>query len=101
MKIKITAEPSVLHGFPLNDPDDGQGYTLRFDGGKSYEVDANLGGYFRAQGWAEVADEDDELSEPFNLREATDEDAERHEREVLDPARERSTVQTVRYIGTG
>lgn len=97
--MKITATQRFLD--PV-DPDDGSpSYTLEYTEGESYDVPPAKGHYFIGNGWADNAAKDVELSEPWNTREATEEDAERIEREIHEPARARSVVETVRFVGTG
>jgi hypothetical protein len=95
VKITITA-PSrfLLHPMKLNDdPNDNQGYTLRFENGKSYDVPTEVGQFLVAHGWAETAAKGVKLEEPFDTRNATDEDAEWWENEVLRPARETAAAE--------
>lgn len=70
MKITISDRSPVLH--------DGK----RYEAGESYNVDTETGGLFKGQGWATSAEKDADLSEPLVLREATEEDAERHRAEA-------------------
>ena len=85
MKITITHDGMIAHEY------------LRFEPGKTYDVESDVGQLLVANGWAENASKEarGEVSEPFNTKNATDEDAERWEREVLAPARERQVVETV------
>lgn len=80
-------------------------YALRFDKDRVYELDEDTAAYFLSNRWAVKVPEDvkikkGDLAEPFDVRQTTDEEAERIEREVLIPAQQRP-VQTVRYINTG
>lgn len=97
--MKITATQRFLD--PVDPDDGGPSYTLEYTEGESYDVPPARAHYFIGNGWADNAAKDVELSEPWNTREATEEDAERLEREVHQPARDRSVVETVRFVGTG
>jgi hypothetical protein len=101
--MKITMKETALHPVELfpDDPDDTQSYALRYEEGKSYDVDQAQGQLFTGMNWAERAEKGVDLSEPFDTREADDDLADQIEREVHEPARERAQVETVRYIGTG
>lgn len=97
--MKITANQRFLD--PV-DPEDGSpSYTLEYSEGESYDVPPAKAHYFIGNGWADNAARDVELAEPWNTKNATDEDAELIEREIHVPARERSVVQTTRFVGTG
>lgn len=66
MKVKITLGPVLHEG-------------LRYEDEEVYDVDPDIGGYFRGMGWAEAAPEDAKIPrghKPFDTAEATDEDAE-------------------------
>lgn len=79
----------------------------RYEEGESYDVTRDRGQYFVNNGWAYKAASDVEMSEPWDTRTATDEDAEQSEREVNEPARAANTVETfnpetgLRYLQTG
>lgn len=67
-------------------------YALRYEEGKSYNVSKDKAQYFIRQGWADNANrslKDEDLDEPWDTRQTTDEEAERLEREVHEPARRR------------
>jgi hypothetical protein len=123
--MKVTMTTTVLHPRPV-DPEAEETYrdemrsrggrqpgplefqygsfAHRFEEGQTYEVDTDTGNYLKGQGWANVAargTSDEELSEPVDTREVSDDEADRIEREVHAPAREAANVETVRYIGTG
>lgn len=104
--MKVLMLDTVLHPFDLNpeDPDDGQGFTLRYEQGKVYEVEEDDNGpgsiqlrgsarrisqatLFFLNGWAEEAEGNPRASTPFDTRNATDKEAERLEAEVHAPAR--------------
>lgn len=114
--MKVLMKSTTLHGLLVDPEDPSAGsYSLRFDEGKVYDVDPEIGGLFRGMGCAEAVPTTkaakaeasergldlDEIAEPFDTRNATEEDAERWEREVLAPGRERQRVSTIRQIGTG
>lgn len=53
-------------------------YSLRYEQGQTYDVDPEVGGRFKAHGWAVSAAEDAKVarSGPFDTRKATDKQAE-------------------------
>lgn len=80
------------------------GFSLRFEEDKVYEVDEDTAQYLINQSWAIAAPKDTkakDLAQPLDTREVDDSFADKLEREVHAPARERAKVETVRFVGTG